>query len=242
MDFKEALGASLVKIFDLTNNEVLEKIVQKDAVDIMEQLVATPAFSNAFKENPDLLNSLFKKVCSYKMLAVLLRNGLDLVKAYPVEEKEHSVWCITFMLSDTLKVKVNPNARVNNSFKTPLWRYMFTENSVKLGWLKIFANGHKNLTEPLDVNAVDKDGETHLHVRRDIFPEIFELNPDLEIKNSAGRTVIEERNKRGFKSDAFDRYRFTNDEIKKLKNLLIATQEELSKTKEKLKNIESVLS
>jgi len=239
-DFWETLDMAVVtKLFKLTNDELLDKIVKKDAVDIMEQLVATQAFS---KKDPDILNASLDIVRSYEMLAVLLRNGLDLVKIGGISGDQTKKWCIKFMLSDTLKVKVNPNAPMGDLCKTPFWRYMITDDTVTLGYIKIFANGHENLTEPLDVNAVNKDGNTHLHVRRNPFPEIFDLNPNLEIKNSSGRNVIEDRDLHGYHDDAFNRYRYTNEKVKKLEELLSTIQAELNKTKEKLKNIESVLS
>jgi len=246
MAFKEAI----YKVLEFTNKDVLDKIVEKDHIGVMELLMGTPDFAEAFANDDEILNPLIHKVKSYGMTALLLRNGLNLLKTRYIEDDKIKTWCITFMLEDTLKVKINPNApTAYSSFKTPFWRNMVTNTTVKLGWLKVFANGHKNLTEPLDVDVVNIDGNTHLHVRRDLLPEIFELCPNINIKNNNGNNVIDNRKATGLSNDAIYGYihsvifnTSSKERIKELETLLSDTQAELIKTKEKLKNIESVLS
>jgi len=229
---------TIIRLFHLSNEDILSKIVETDAVAAMSQLEASNAFVDIVEKDANIFSPLLLKVKSYDMLAILLRNGLNLAGLHIPDPTK--IWIVKFLMNDNLKIKINPNAPVANSFNTPFWRNMLINRSiVDTGFLKELAktdNMNRNLTEPLDVNAVDKDGDTYLHSKKVIFDEIIELNPDIKRKNNDGISVELRRKNPGWENAAYNKY-IGNE----LEHKLASTQEELSKALARAQELQKIV-
>jgi len=179
---------TFAKILKLSDKDILEKLICSDDTASMERILRTDFI---LKDH-----ALIHYIESYGMLCILLRLGLDLSLAFENDlATERGVWIIQFLMSAPVAekrlLKIDLNRCVNNKYGTPLWRALLCEQTVKLGYLSLLTNFLSNdVTKgSIDINAQDSDGDTYLHANNTSYPEIFELEPNIYIKNNVGMSV-----------------------------------------------------
>jgi len=177
-----------------TTSKFVEYLVKQDNV---KYLILV------FSEYPELAETpLIDLVQSQAMLNCLLDNNFDLNKVNYFMQKIRP-WVVEYILTNELKVKVNPNAPSSGSSRTPFWRRLgpkFDYNGMSLLDIKF----KKNFTEPVNINAQCAKGLTILHVCEDL-TEVLKYNP-LCLKNKEGQTAIEYRANKGFSNTLLLKY------------------------------------
>jgi len=173
--------ASITKSLDVNallydNKRILSKLIKRGDIAGLEQVMTIPGFE--FKDH-----GLINLAPSKKMLDFLLKHLVDLNEAPNISLVKDIV---NFILSDTLKYKINPNRLI---IGLPLWMFMYINSND----IDIVRYKGDNFSEPLNINAVDSNGYTYSH-KYAPSKEYLELKPDLTIKHN-GLTVLEYKQK-----------------------------------------------
>jgi len=124
----------------------LSKLIDENNVQQVEALGPKYVFTD---------HDLLLNVKSEEMLAVLLRNGLNLNKCSWDALVAHRKCIVKFIMSDHLKVKVDLNSGAS-THGMPIWRLLINEAQ----WHDVMSlkNPHVNCVEPLNLYAKDRDG------------------------------------------------------------------------------------
>jgi len=164
----------------------LKELVTKGDVPALRTFFLT----NSLSKNDNIHNVIKDTNCE-EIIHILMENGLRLDKINYAEGISivRASAIGTFLLSHTLKEKIDPNARCNSKFGAPLWFFFATDKTLSMGIL----DHTENFTQPIDINATDSDGDTILHFRQYSISELLSKHPDLYIKNLKGYTVVEAR-------------------------------------------------
>jgi len=246
-DHIELDKATLVGIFnklDVSKN-ILSTLLCENNVETMAQILELDGFVIT---NHDIIT----EATSQEMVNLLLcedspdtsrERKVDLNKITKTNSftNRRIIKCIA---TSTLRYPINPNVLFDG---TPFWRALLSNTGLiedqKMVNLKLMRYTGPNFTEPLNIDAVDINGNTYLHTCIEVVEEILTLNPNPNILNKAGQTPLERQKMYSRNAAVLERYVTTKGKELdiKLSEALRAKEEECAILQKKLDSISSLL-
>jgi len=192
---------------------------------------------------PDITSDLINSAKNQEMVDYLLSERVDLNEVETIDESVSSL-ILQFILTKILKVKINPNRLLKNTYGTPFWRAMRPPNFPP----ELFSEqvAKNNFTEAININVKNGRGETVMHVNPNL-QQFFKYKPDPYIKSNAGLAPREYRQRNGLSIDVLDEYIKTfergiaGERIKELENLVHEYETQIAEYEAKQEQLRALI-